>query len=138
MALFDIGEGQLFYEQHGSGVPPLVLVHGLACAHQDWRHQVSHFAPSHRVVSLDQRGHGQSAGYESGFDIGTFAADLAARGAALRQGDDLHRRIGVVDPLAARHLCGTTRVAALDPFLCRWWRRDWIRGLRPDALVDAR
>ncbi len=56
----------------------MVLVHGLACAHQDWRHQVSHFAPSHRVVSLDQRGHGQSVGYESGFDIATFAADLAA------------------------------------------------------------
>lgn len=84
MALFDIGGGQLFYEQHGSGDPPLVLVHGLACAHQDWRHQVSHFAPSYRVVSLDQRGHGQSAGYESGFDIGTLAADLAALIAALQ------------------------------------------------------
>jgi len=78
MALFDIGGGQLFYEQHGSGDPPLVFVHGLACAHEDWRNQVSRFAPSHRVVSLDQRGHGQSVGYESGFDIGTFAADLAA------------------------------------------------------------
>ena len=78
MALFDIGGGQLFYEQHGSGDPPLVLVHGLACAHQDWRHQLRHFAPSHRIVSLDLRGHGQSLGYESEFDIGTFAADLAA------------------------------------------------------------
>ncbi len=78
MALFDIDGGQLFYEQHGSGDPPLVFVHGLACAHQDWRNQLSHFAPSHRIVSLDQRGHGQSAGHASGFDIGTFGADLAA------------------------------------------------------------
>ncbi len=78
MALFDIGGGQLFYEQHGSGDPPLVFVHGLACAHEDWRNQVSRFAPSHRIISLDQRGHGQSVGYESGFDIATFAADLTA------------------------------------------------------------
>ncbi len=78
MALFDIGGGQLFYEQRGSGDPPLVLVHGLACAHQDWRNQLRHFAPSHRIVSLDLRGHGQSAGHGSGFDIGTFATDLAA------------------------------------------------------------
>ena len=78
MALFDIDGGQLFYTEHGSGDPPLVLVHGLGCAHEDWRNQVNHFAPSHRVVSLDQRGHGRSTGHRSGFDIGTFGADVAA------------------------------------------------------------
>jgi pimeloyl-ACP methyl ester carboxylesterase len=78
MALFDIDAGQLFYEEHGSGDPPLVFVHGLACAHEDWRNQVSHFALSHRVITLDQRGHGRSAGHGSGFDIATFGADLAA------------------------------------------------------------
>jgi pimeloyl-ACP methyl ester carboxylesterase len=78
MAWFDIGGGRLFYEQHGGGDLPLVFVHGFACAHQDWRSQVSHFAPSHPVVSLDQRGHGQSVGFGSGFDIGTFAGDLIA------------------------------------------------------------
>ena len=78
MASFDIDGGQLFYAEHGSGDPPLVLVHGLGCAHEDWRNQVNHFAPSHRVVSLDQRGHGRSVGHTSGFDIGTFGADVAA------------------------------------------------------------
>lgn len=76
--MFHSDAGQLFYEEQGSGAPPLVFVHGLACAHEDWRKQLSHFAPSHRVVSLDQRGHGQSAGFTSGFDIVHLGADLAA------------------------------------------------------------
>ena len=33
MAEITIGGGRLFYEQQGSGDPPLVLVHELACAH---------------------------------------------------------------------------------------------------------
>jgi pimeloyl-ACP methyl ester carboxylesterase len=107
MAGFTIGGGQLFYEQQGSGDPPLVLVHGLACAHQDWRHQVSFFAPSHRVVSLDQRGHGRSAGYQSGFDIGTFGADLAALIAELR----LPPAVLVGHSMGCRAVLECTRVA---------------------------
>jgi pimeloyl-ACP methyl ester carboxylesterase len=84
MALFDIEAGQLFYEEHGSGDPPLVFVHGLACAHEDWRHQLSYFSPSHHVVSLDLRGHGRSAGCTSGFDIESFGADVAALMTALQ------------------------------------------------------
>jgi pimeloyl-ACP methyl ester carboxylesterase len=55
-----------------------VFVHGLACAHEDWRNQADYFAPSHRVISLDQRGHGRSVGHSSGFDILHFGADVAA------------------------------------------------------------
>ena len=78
MALFDIDTGRLFYEEHGSGDPPLVFVHGLACAHEDWHNQIDCFAPSHRVVSLDLRGHGLSVDCTSGFDIVSFGADVAA------------------------------------------------------------
>ena len=107
MAWFDIGGGQLFYEQHGSGDPPLVLLHGLACAHQDWRNQVSHFASSHRVVSLDLRGHGQSAGFVSGFDIGTFAGDLVALVARL----DLPPAVLVGHSLGCRVVLECARIA---------------------------
>ena len=78
MALFDIDAGQIFYEGHGNGDPPLVFVHGLACAHEDWHSQIDYFAPSHRVVSLDLRGHGLSVDCTSGFDIVSFGADVAA------------------------------------------------------------
>jgi pimeloyl-ACP methyl ester carboxylesterase len=78
MAFFDVDAGQLFYEEHGSGHPPLLFVHGLACACEDWRSQISHFAHSHRVISLDQRAHGRSMGHSSGFDMLHFGADVAA------------------------------------------------------------
>ena len=78
MAFFDIDDGRLFYEARGVGDPPLVFVHGLACAHEDWHDQMRHFARSQRVVSLDQRGHGRSSGHASGFDIFHLAADVAA------------------------------------------------------------
>ncbi len=83
MAFFDIDEGRLFYELNGSGDPPLVFVHGFACAHEDWRNQVTHFTRSHRVISLDQRGHGRSVGHPSAFDIATLGADIAALIASL-------------------------------------------------------
>ena len=78
MALFDIDAGQIFYEEQGNGDPPLVFVHGLACAHEDWHNQIDYFAPSHHVVSLDLRSHGRSVGCTSGFDIVSFGADVAA------------------------------------------------------------
>lgn len=84
LAIFDIDGGEICYDEHGGGDPPLVLVHGLACALGDWDRQVKHFAPSRRVVCLDQRGHGQSRGHTSGFEITTYGADLAALTSALR------------------------------------------------------
>lgn len=77
MAFIDTNGGRLYFEARGEGFP-LILVHGLACAHEDWEHQVAHFAPGHRVVTLDLRGHGRSTGHVSGFDMHTYAADVAA------------------------------------------------------------
>lgn len=77
MAFFEIGGGALYYEEHGEGAP-LVFVHGLACGHEDWEAQVRRFAPAYRIVTLDLRGHGRSAGHGSGFDMHTLGADLAA------------------------------------------------------------
>jgi len=84
MALLDTDAGQIFYEEKGSGDPPIVFVHGLACAHEDWHKQVEYFALSHRVVTLDLRGHGRSVGCTSGFDIVSFGADVAALITALQ------------------------------------------------------
>jgi len=77
VALFEVDGGSLYYEERGEGLA-LVFVHGLACAHGDWEEQVDRFAQSHHIVSLDQRGHGRSAGHTSGFDMLTLGADLAA------------------------------------------------------------
>jgi pimeloyl-ACP methyl ester carboxylesterase len=49
------------YELHGTDGPPIVFVNGLACDKNYWRYALSHFAPRHRLVTYDLRGHGKSA-----------------------------------------------------------------------------
>ncbi|MEX2246996.1 MAG: alpha/beta hydrolase [Dehalococcoidia bacterium] len=51
---------ELHYERHGDAGEPLVLVHGYTGDITDWRHQIAEFAPTHRVLALDHRGHGRS------------------------------------------------------------------------------
>lgn len=36
-----------------SGQPPIVFVHGFACAHSDWDRQVAHFAPPHVTIAVE-------------------------------------------------------------------------------------
>lgn len=45
----------------GDGVP-LVFIHGWTANRHRWDHQIDHFAQKRRVVRLDLRGHGESAG----------------------------------------------------------------------------
>lgn len=51
----------LHYEKHGSSGDPLVFVHGFTGDITDWRHQVPEFSRTHRLLILDNRGHGFSA-----------------------------------------------------------------------------
>ena len=61
----------------GTGTPPIVFVHGFACAHADWAAQVAHFSPRHRCVALDLRGHGESPGEPADCSIERYGADVA-------------------------------------------------------------
>ena len=63
--------------REGSGMPPIVFVHGFLCRHQDWRHQVSHFAKDHTVVACDLRGHGETPRGESPMTVETLGGDVA-------------------------------------------------------------
>lgn len=60
----------------GAGNPPIVFVHGFLCRHQDWRHQVSHFAADHTVVACDLRGHGKSPRGDAEMTIETLGGDV--------------------------------------------------------------
>jgi pimeloyl-ACP methyl ester carboxylesterase len=53
---------QMYYERHGDDGEPLVLVHGYTGDVGDWEHQVAEFSRTHRVLTLDHRGHGKSEG----------------------------------------------------------------------------
>lgn len=120
MASLVVEDGtRLDLDDLGAGDPPLVLVHGW-CSHRGhWAAQIEHFAPSHRVIAVDRRGHGSSAVTPGGYLPAQHAADLAV----------LLDRLGVSDAVVVAHAGGgpTGMTLARD-------RPDLVAGL---VLVDA-
>lgn len=78
MAYLTLPGTRLFYERAGYGNPPLVFVHGIACAHDDWQAQLDFFRPRQCVVVCDLRGHGASPGDPAQCNIETYGADVSA------------------------------------------------------------
>ncbi len=78
MPRLELDTASIYYERTGSGTPPLMLVHGFTCAHDDWGRQVEHFSPTHTVVTCDLRVHGQSSGNAQDCTIETYGLDVAA------------------------------------------------------------
>ena len=65
------------YTDAGAGDPPIVFVHGWTCDHTTFLDQLAHFAPTNRVVALDQRGHGASDKPDQDYNVPGFVEDLA-------------------------------------------------------------
>ncbi len=64
-------------EWQGEGVP-FVLVHGLSSNCRTWEMVARHLAAAgHRVITVDQRGHGLSDKPADGYDFATVTEDLA-------------------------------------------------------------
>ncbi|MCZ6788795.1 MAG: alpha/beta hydrolase [Chloroflexi bacterium] len=66
----------LRYWTWGGTRPPLVLLHGLASTHRIWDLVAPLLAKDHTVITVDQRGHGESAKPDGGYDFATVAADI--------------------------------------------------------------
>jgi pimeloyl-ACP methyl ester carboxylesterase len=66
----------LFDEEAPGGSRPLVLVHGVGCDHSFMAPQFDAFRGTHRVVTVDLRGHGRSDKPQQNYTIGGFAGDL--------------------------------------------------------------
>jgi len=66
------------YEVQGSG-PPLVLIHSVGLStRQGWRAQLPVLSRTHRVVTYDIRGLGESDAGDQPLGVDTFAQDLGA------------------------------------------------------------
>ncbi len=65
----------LYYEEHGDGVP-LIMAHGGGGSLLQFMHQVPHFSKKHRVVVFDGRGHGRSDSPQSGYSMKIFSEDI--------------------------------------------------------------
>lgn len=67
---------KLFYTDEGRGTPPLLFVHGWLMSHAVWRAQIDFFRATHRVVTVDLRGFGQSDKPDAQYNFELFVDDL--------------------------------------------------------------
>lgn len=74
MPLTPVGEVELYYEQHGSG-EPLLLIMGTGADHTRWSPQLDAFAREFRCIVFDNRGTGRSSKPDHGYSTRTMADD---------------------------------------------------------------
>ena len=77
MPKVQLGEVELYYEEHGRG-EPLVLVPGFGTGAWIWYRQVPAFARRFRTVVFDPRGVARSGGRDEPLTMRRFADDVAA------------------------------------------------------------
>ncbi|MDX8526797.1 alpha/beta hydrolase [Mesorhizobium sp. MSK_1335] len=81
---------QIFYKDWGTG-QPIVFHHGWPLSSDDWDAQMLFFlAQGYRVIAHDRRGHGRSSQTDTGNEMDTYAADVAALAAHLDLKDAIH------------------------------------------------
>ena len=76
MGKLKLGDINLFYEETGSGDPPILLVHGGMDDHTHFAPQYEHFGINHRTIAIDLRGYGQSDKPRQNYTIAGYADDL--------------------------------------------------------------
>ena len=55
----DLNRARIYYEDHGSG-EPLLLLHNFGSTASQWKTYIDDWAPRYRVIAWDMRGHGRS------------------------------------------------------------------------------
>lgn len=154
----------IHYAVHGSGEPALVLIHGWTNDRRIWGVHPTTLGHTHRVVTLDLAGHGESGAGRTTWSIPAFGDDVAAvvRHLGLRRVVLVGFSMGASVAVEAAHrmpdrVAGIVFVdalqdpevanARLDPaqfeaMLRAGWRDTaWVRGFAftpdaPDSLVQ--
>jgi aminoacrylate hydrolase len=75
MPVISIGDGEIYYESHGSGTP-LLLVPGLGGTGNYWQPQIAEFSKQFRVIVHDHRGTGQSTRSKIAYSVDQMTRDL--------------------------------------------------------------
>jgi pimeloyl-ACP methyl ester carboxylesterase len=68
--------GRVYYEEHGSG-EPLILIHGGAVDSRFFVQNIAALAERFRVIPMDLWGHGRSPDREGPFSLDSFSDDVA-------------------------------------------------------------
>jgi len=121
------GEIDLYYEDHGSGMP-VVLIHGWPLSGASWERQVPALLEAgYRVITYDRRGFGHSSKPAKGYDYDTLARDLDTLMTTLSLNDavlvgfsmgggEVARYLGTV---GSQRVSGAVFVSAIPPFLLK-------------------
>jgi pimeloyl-ACP methyl ester carboxylesterase len=73
----DTPDIRISYRDYGGRGTPIVLLHGLASSSHIWNNVGRELARTHRVIALDQRGHGRSGKPDYGYDFASVTKDVA-------------------------------------------------------------
>lgn len=87
--------GEIHVVEIGQGAP-IVLLHGVLLSVATWPHQLRELSRHHRVIAVDQRGHGRSAPGLEGYSIDRLGRDLL----------DVLDALGVRDAVLVGHSMG--------------------------------
>ena len=127
----DVNGIRLCCVDFGGEGPPVLLLHGLAGRGNEWRSTAGWLSRRHRVLALDQRGHGMSDKGVCDYSRGAYVDDVVA----------VVQRLG----LGPAVLVGQS-MGGLNAFLAAARRPDLVRALvvieaspgGPDPKVPAR
>jgi pimeloyl-ACP methyl ester carboxylesterase len=130
---------RIFYEDAGSGDPPMLFLHGIG-NHTHFAAQLEHFSRSHRVVAPDLPGFGQSDAPDREYGIAALADDVGWLCDEL----DLHGAVivghstgaAVALEVAAAHPETPSAIVLLDPIpIVPLPALQAQRGRLPEALT---
>jgi pimeloyl-ACP methyl ester carboxylesterase len=71
-----VGDGGSIHAVEAGSGPPIVLVHGVTLSVLTWARQFTGLEGTHRVIAIDQRGHGRSVAGTDGYRFDRMAEDV--------------------------------------------------------------
>ena len=69
---------QIYYDDSGGDLPPLVLLQGFMASRTIWKWQLEVFTPRYRVITMDNRDAGESDPEPTTYTVADMAGDVVA------------------------------------------------------------
>jgi pimeloyl-ACP methyl ester carboxylesterase len=66
----------IYYEVQGKGEPALVFIHCWSCNRHLWDNQVAEFSKTHRILTIDLPGHGESGSDRKTWSVESYGDDV--------------------------------------------------------------